>query len=226
MTYSTYIHITDDFVEGLKRYIRHANVSLAEIVEVFAGNGALATRLGLPDHRNYSDNLLFVNDGYDDEVNELWDRKPPGVVVETAYETILRFGAEEGHTIRLLIMGAPLPAHSNFCPTYEAAKALHYLFDARMLYIGERPSAAFASPKFFKHTIEAEDETFDQFVLANYDGSGGYFASDNFETPVKVQPYLLKFVPCNDPNCDCRDDSRIRRDLEARYRQGVVEGGV
>lgn len=127
MTYTSYIHITNAFVEGLAAYLKKKDIPLDEVVEVFAGNGALGLRLGLKADRNISDSLLYAEDGYEDDVNVHWDRKPPGVVPETAYETVLRFHAKERAKIRLLIMGAPLPALSTYCPSYEAAKALHYL---------------------------------------------------------------------------------------------------
>lgn len=219
MTYTSYIHITNAFVEGLAAYLKKKDIPLDEVVEVFAGNGALGLRLGLKADRNISDSLLYAEDGYEDDVNVHWDRKPPGVVPETAYETVLRFHAKERAKIRLLIMGAPLPALSTYCPSYEAAKALHYLFDASMLYIGEMNSLAFASPKFFRHVEIVEDDpeqSFQNLVYQNYDSGNGYFASEQFDGHAEVHPYLLKFVPCTDEKCDCRDDANIRKDVKDR----------
>jgi hypothetical protein len=185
MTYQTYIHLTDDFVAGLRNYFLRKGIPLAEIVEVFAGNGELGLRLGLKEDCNITDSLLFASEDYEDDVNMNWERKPQGVVAETAYETVIRFSAEPGLNIRLLIMGAPLPANSYYCPSYEASKALYHRFDAKILYVGEMKSHAFASPKFFNHVEQVKDDleqSFTKFVQNQYDNKSGYFASDGLRT--------------------------------------------
>jgi hypothetical protein len=202
MEYPSYINLTDDFIKGLSEYISKKGIPLDEVVEVFAGIGALGLQLGLKENCNISDSLLYADVGYEDDVNMNWERKPRDVAVESADETVIRFSAEEGRNIRLLIMGAPLPANSYYCPSYDTIKALHHRFDAKVLYIGEMRSLAFASPKFFRHVEEVEDdleESFINLVKNNYHHTG-YFAGELFDEPVVVQPYLLRFVQCADEN--------------------------
>lgn len=220
MTYQSYINLTDDFIEGLGEYLRKKGISLDEVVEVFAGNGEFGLQLGLKKDCNISDSLLYASDGYEDDVNLKWERQPKGVVVETSYETVIRFSAEEGRNIRMLIMGAPLPANSYYCPSYDTVKALHHRFDAKILFIGEMSSLTFASPKFFRHVEEVKDDqelSFRNLVINSYDSKNknSYFASEIFEEPVSLQPYILRFVECTDDKCDCRDDSSIRKDVHA-----------
>ncbi|WP_077622348.1 hypothetical protein [Sediminibacillus massiliensis] len=220
MTGQSYVNLTSGFIEGLRSYLKNKEIPLKQVVEVFAGNGALGLGLGLEWNRNISDSLLFADYGYEDEVNRNWERKPVGVVKETAYETAIRFGAVGDIPPRLFIMGAPPPANSYYCPSYDAAKALHYLFNAKILFIGELSSSAFASPKFFTHVEKAEDdgdETFQRLVVNQYDNNDGYFASNRFRQPLHVRPYLLKFVPCGEENCDCLDSSQINKDVD-RYK--------
>lgn len=217
MAYLTYINLSDEFVAGLKAYFHKREIPLDEVVEVFAGNGQLGLQLGLKEYCNISDSLLYATDGYEDFVNLNWDKEPYGVAVETAYETVIRFHAEPDLNIQVLIMGAPLPANSYYCQTYETAKAYHHLFGNEILYIGEMNSLVFASPKFFKHVELVEDDreqSFYNLVYRNYDHTQGFFTSKLFEKPVEVHPYLLKFVPCQDPECDCRDDSNIQKDVQ------------
>ncbi|TDF89186.1 hypothetical protein [Paenibacillus piri] len=216
MTYPSYINLTDSFVKGLHDYLKKKEIPLDEVVEVFAGDGRLGLQLGLNQGCNISDLLLYACDGYEDEVNMRWEKEPQGVVKETAYETVVRFGASEGASLRLLIMGAPLPANSYYCPSYQAAKALYHLFNAQILYIGEMYSRAFGSPKFFNHLAIVDDDpdnSFKNLVVDNYDSQNGYFTSAQFEEPVTVRPYLLKFVTCADEKCDCRDGSNIQIDI-------------
>ena len=222
MSYPSYIHLTDEFIDGLGNYVKKKGIPLDEVVEVFAGNGQLGLRLGLKSRCNITDSLLYASDDYQDEVNKDWDKQPHGVAVETAYETILRFSAEDGLNIRLLIMGAPLPALSYYCPSYEAAKALYHRFDAQILYIGELSDFAFASPKFFAHVQQVQDDdeqSFQTLVADRYDSKHGYFASEAFETPLDIRPFLLRFAPCSDERCDCRDDAKICGDVQAYGRK-------
>ena len=231
MVYHSYVHLTDSFIEGLKSYIKKKEVPLDSVVEVFAGNGKLGFQLGLKEGRNVSDSLLYASEDYEDDVNKYWEKEPEGVVVETAYETVIRFYEEELN-INLLIMGAPLPANSYYCPSYAAAKALHYCFDAEILYIGEMSTFAFASPKFFKHMEMVKDDregSFKELIMKTYDSQGGYFASERMEEKIEIHPYLLRFVTCQDEKCDCRDNTSIKNDLyeyNLKQKQAVKQTAV
>lgn len=225
MTYQSYINLTDVFVEGIGEYLRRKGIPLEEVVEVFAGNGKLGLELGLKENCNISDSLLFAVDGYEDFVNMRWDKKPKGVVAETAYETAIRFHAED-RNICLMIIGAPLPANSYYCPSYEVTWALHHLFDAQILYIGEMSSLAFGSPKFFAHMEEVEDDleqSFTNLVVNNYDSKNGFFTSKLFEKPIVLRPYLLRFKECEDEKCDCHHDSKIKQDVQAYFRSQLTK---
>jgi hypothetical protein len=225
MKFPSYINLTNDLVNGIGEYLQKKRISLDEVVEVFAGDGKLGLQLGLRKNCNISDLLLFSSKDYEDDVNQNWESDPEGVVAESAYETVIRFGAEKNR-IRLLIMGAPPPANSYYCPSYDVLKALHYCFDGEILYIGEMNSYYFASPKFFKHVKVVEDDnkrSFTNLVVKNYDNSNGYFTSQSFERPAKVQPYLLKFKSCRDETCDCLDNSKIISDIHAYTRKAKQE---
>jgi len=221
MKYQSYINVTNDFVKGIGEYLQKNQIPLDEVVEVFAGDGKLGLQLGLRKNDNVSDLLLFANNDYKDDVNENWTREPEGVVAESAYETVIRFSAKKNR-IRVLLMGAPPPANSYYCPSYDVLKALHYCFDGEILYIGEINSFYFASPKFFKHVEVVEEDSFNNLVVKNYDNSTGYFTSQWFEKPVEVQPHLLKFKPCMDKTCDCLDPSKISKDVLS-YTESMVK---
>lgn len=227
MNYQTYINLTDEFVEGLETYLKRKGVPIEEVVEVFAGNGALGLKLGLREDWNISDLLTYTYEEHKDSVNENWDSEPYGVVQESAFQTVIRFSAEEGNNIRLLIMAAPpeveatreeMKMEAYCCSAYEAAKALYHRFDAKLLYIGEPDSGRFASGKFFRHLEPVEDDTeksFETLVVRNYDSKNGYFTSDHFEESIGVHPYLFSFQPCEEEECDCRDDSYIRSQVQS-----------
>ncbi|MDQ0257329.1 hypothetical protein J2S74_004787 [Evansella vedderi] len=205
MPYESYINLTDKFIDSLREYIKKRQIPLEEVVEVFAGNGKLGLQLGLKKNNNISDLLLFTTDDFADEVNSNWERNPQGVVKESAYETIMRF-YNSGQKISMLIIGAPPPANSYYCPSYKTIKALYDRFDAEILYIGEMNSPVFASPKFFRHLKAVPkniEKSFKSLVESNYDNRNGYFSSDLFYENVDVRPHLLKFVPCSSENCDC-----------------------
>lgn len=226
MTYQSYINLTDDFVEGVAEYLKRKEIPLEDVVEVFAGNGKLGLQLGLKENCNISDSLLFATEGYEDFVNMKWEKNPKGVAVETAYETAIRFSAE-GRNIRMMIIGAPLPANSYYCPSYEVTRALHHLFDATIFYIGEMFSPAFGSPKFFNHMEIVEDDveqSFTNLVINNYDSTNGYFTSKIFSEPVILKPYLLKFKECTDEKCDCHSDSIIKMDVQKYLQNQITKG--
>jgi hypothetical protein len=213
MNYQTYINITDDFVNGIKDYLNKKGIPLDTVVEVFAGDGTLGIEIGLKEDLNISDLLTFTYEEHKDDVNKDWPSKPHGVVEESAYETVIRFSAESDCNIRLLIMAAPPEGDD----AYEAAKALHHRFDAKILFIGDWDSIRFASSKFFVHmedVVDDEERSFETLVENKYDSENGYFTSDYFEEPIAVQPYFKRFKPCNVPDCDCRNDAKIRSDVQ------------
>ncbi|GAE27356.1 hypothetical protein JCM9140_3490 [Halalkalibacter wakoensis JCM 9140] len=211
MNYPSYINLSTEFIDGIGEYLQTKKIPLDEVVEVFAGDGKLGLQLGLKKNSHVSDLLLFASEDYEDAITEKWERNPDGVVAESAYETVLRFEAAENN-IRLLIMGAPPPANSYYCPSYDTLKALHYCFGGEILYIGEMNSYYFASPKFFKHVEVVNDETFHHLVVKNYNNTDGYFSSRSFEKPADVRPYLLKFKLCMNEKCDCLDSSSILKE--------------
>lgn len=214
--FENYINITSDFTKGLKKYlVEQRQADMEEVIEVFAGNGNLGQELGL-DNEDYFYN---ITDSYDhrsedvtpDEVCELWEDEYPHVTREGAEDTVIRFAASK-KMINFLIMGAPPKALYNrgdvaYCGAYEAAKALHYLYNgnAQIIYIGNERNKDFASNLFFRHVKEIKDKEFEVNVIENYLDEG-YFPYIDIED---IRPYLYKFSLCKDEECDCRDSSYI-----------------
>ncbi|MGP4040841.1 hypothetical protein ACTWP4_13230 [Gracilibacillus sp. D59] len=203
MESTSYINVTTSFIHGLQKYLSIRKIPLDHVVEVFAGNGELGLQLGLKPNHNVSDLLMHQDKWYRDEISSKWELEPYGVKKESAYQTVLRF-YKEGGDVQLLIIGAPPPTNSYYCSNYEMAKALYYCYHAEMLFIGDLFSDAFASPKFFNHVKEVEDDHFKQYVESTYE-ERGYFK----EKHIKVKPHLLRFSFCEDVNCDCREQVKI-----------------
>ncbi|WJN47504.1 hypothetical protein QUH71_26420 (plasmid) [Priestia aryabhattai] len=214
--FENYININSDFINGLNQYLlKRRQVDMKEVVEVFAGNGALGESLKL----DGEDFFYSITDSYDyksadvvpDEVCEFWESEYPNVTKEAAEHTVIRFAGSDKR-INFLIMGAPPKAlrdggKVSYCGAYEAAKALYYLYkgDGEIIYIGNEKEKDFASNMFFTHVREVEDKEFEENVVGNYLDEG-YFPYIGVED---VQPYLYKFNLCEQSTCDCQDNAFI-----------------
>ncbi|SHN26887.1 hypothetical protein [Gracilibacillus kekensis] len=202
MKVPSYISVTDQFINGMNVYLEQKNIALSEVVEVFAGNGQLGLRLGLEPDQNISDLLMHQDKWYRDEISSQWDLRPKGVIQESADETVVRFKNNQ-RPIKLIIVAAPPPANSYYCPSYAMAKNLHdYNPEAKMLFVGELNSDAFASVKFFEHVNKVEDRLFEKWIQNTYHQQG-YFKDQG----ILVKPYLLEFSYCNDVDCDCKNSN-------------------